>query len=121
MWTVVAMVRKLSVEAKTATVLVYGESGELGAELEGCLKEAGVRMTCAATESEVAEAFPRPEIKAAIVMLRQGVAGAQNALRRTSAVQSLGALRVFEKPIRSDELLGFMDDFFPRRESAPQE
>ena len=252
-----------------ASVLVYDESGELGPELEGCLKEAGMRMTCAATESEVAEVSSRPEIKAAIVMLRRGAAETQNALRRlaarqppigvvaianrlepqevralsgfgvreilvrpfsnsrlsravqsaletpgdspaggakrvllvedaalvaktmcalleqagygvvhaanaesalqllrhsrpqfmlldvilpgmdgvqfvhqiqqsdlhipfavvsgahdsrrTSALQSLGALRVFEKPIHSDELLGFMDDFFARRETTPQE
>ena len=34
--------------------------------------------------------------------------------RRMSVLQSMGALRVFEKPIRSEELLGFMDNYFSR-------
>jgi CheY-like chemotaxis protein len=38
--------------------------------------------------------------------------------RRTSALRSMGALRIFEKPIHCDELLGFMDDYFACRETA---
>jgi DNA-binding NtrC family response regulator len=40
--------------------------------------------------------------------------------RRMSALRSLGALRVFEKPIHSEQLLGFMDDYFARTEHAPE-
>lgn len=36
--------------------------------------------------------------------------------QRVSRLNSLGALRVFEKPIHSDELLGFMDHFFANLE-----
>jgi DNA-binding response OmpR family regulator len=39
--------------------------------------------------------------------------------RRMSALQSMGALRVFEKPIHSEELLGFMDNYFARNEQTP--
>jgi CheY-like chemotaxis protein len=71
----------------SVTVLIYDENGEPDPELEGCLREAGVRITYAATETEVAEASSQGEIKVAIVMLRTGVAGAQNALRRLCARQ----------------------------------
>jgi CheY-like chemotaxis protein len=39
---------------------------------------------------------------------------------RMSALQSLGALRVFEKPVHSEQLLGFMDDYFARAEHTPE-
>jgi CheY-like chemotaxis protein len=41
--------------------------------------------------------------------------------RRMSALQSLGALRVFEKPVHSDELLVFMDNYFACAQPAAQE
>ena len=40
--------------------------------------------------------------------------------QRMSALQSLGALRVFEKPVHSELLLGFMDDYFARAEHMPE-
>jgi DNA-binding response OmpR family regulator len=63
-------------------VLVYDESGELGPELEDCLRKAGLRMICAAGESEVTAASSQPAVKAAIVMLRQDSPDTPRVLRR---------------------------------------
>jgi CheY-like chemotaxis protein len=66
----------------SATVLAYDENGQLGTDLECCLRETSLQVTCATCEDEITAILAQPTLRAAVVMLRNGTTAARPVLER---------------------------------------